>query len=210
MLRPVLCRGLHPSVLLHSRTVPAGLPPRRQLAASQSVAPASALAELSQAATTGSLDAMVGASASAFEPPPGVEEARDRLRRRGLEAERDDSKREEVLAEAVGLLTAEHALVRLAAIHTVARVAALGDCDAWECVGELVQDPEELVRVGALRAIGRIAKPGDVEALELLVRVQREAKSESTRCAAKDAEARLRGTFGLPGAGTHPLLGGGG
>ncbi|CAE7315917.1 unnamed protein product, partial [Symbiodinium sp. KB8] len=66
----------------------------------------------------------------------------------------------------------EHHLVRLAGVHTAARVAELG-ADTWRRVAELAKDEEVLVRVGALRAVGRMAATGDGEALDMLEAVQK-------------------------------------
>merc|ERR1712039_1029893 len=96
----------------------------------------------------------------------------------------------------------------LASVHTIARVAERGDRSAWELVAPSIKDADELVRVGAVRAIGRIAEVGDGDALALLRRTQKDTPDESVRMAARDAEVRLLGTFGLPGGETLPLLGG--
>merc|ERR1711879_1124956 len=98
-------------------------------------------------------------------------------------------KREEALMEATAALTDEHPLVRLAGVHTIARVAARGDRVAWESVTALVGDSDELVQVGVARAVGRIAEPGNADAINWLRKVQREAAREPLRLAARDAEA---------------------
>merc|ERR1712008_400682 len=171
------------------------------------VGSSSPLDELSKLATLSGTESVFGGTWAHYEPPKGVEEHRNRLRQRGAEAEKDNSKREEVLADAIGLLHYEHPLVRLAAVHTVARVAAIGDNHAFEAIAGRVTDADEIVRIGAVRAIGCIAKPGDVDALALLVRLQRDATADSLRYAASDAEARVRGCFAMPGNTQHPLLG---
>merc|ERR1711971_1187632 len=166
----------------------------------------SPLDELSKVATLSGTESVFGGAAALYEPPRGVEEHRNRLRQLGAEAEKDNNKREQVLAEAIGLLHYEHPLVRLAAVHTVARVAAVGDNHALEAIAGHVTDTDEIVRIGAVRAIGRIAKPGDVNALALLVRLQNNAAADSLRYAARDAEARVRGCFAMSGNAQHPLL----
>eukprot|EP00931_Biecheleriopsis_adriatica_P085176 TRINITY_DN59471_c0_g1_i1.p2 TRINITY_DN59471_c0_g1~~TRINITY_DN59471_c0_g1_i1.p2 ORF type:complete len:221 (-),score=48.60 TRINITY_DN59471_c0_g1_i1:75-716(-) len=168
----------------------------------------SVLAELSRTVAdkgTGSIFAGLGAS---FAPPDEAEARRDLLRRLGGEAEKDGSRQPEALREALAALHDKHPLVRLAAVHTAARVAARGDVASWQAVAELADDADELVRVACVRAIGRMADAGDADALDLLQQVQREAKTQSVCLAARDAEARLLGSFGgLPGREQHPLLG---
>merc|ERR1712080_399322 len=139
-------------------------------------------------------------------PPPRVDVLRDELRRQGLAVERGEKERADVFLEAKALLDDEHPLVRLAAIHTIARVAVLGDHDACNAIADLIGDGDELVRVGALRAVGRIAKPGDPDAIARLAQAQREASDENARLAAQDAEARVRGFFGVPGSTGSPSL----
>ncbi|CAE8595170.1 unnamed protein product, partial [Polarella glacialis] len=102
--------------------------------------------------------------------------------------------------------------VRLAAVHSAARVAEQGDSASWQAVAALIPaDSDELVRVAAARAVGRMATGGDVDALEILRRAQSEAPDRSVRLAATDAEARLLGSMNALPFGSsreHPLLGG--
>jgi len=131
-----------------------------------------------------------------------VEARRDLLRKLGNAADKDKARRGEAATEALASLTDEHALVRLAAVHTLARVAERGDRSAWGAVAELLHDVDEVVRVGAARAIGRMAEPNLEEAVETLRRTQRDASREgveSLRLAARDAEHRLLGMFGSSG-----------
>merc|ERR1719491_1889867 len=166
-----------------------------------------ALTELTRTAVHGGADAIFVGAGAKFAPPPRVEALRDKLRRQGLAVERGEQDRAEAMLEVKALLCDEHPLVRLAALHTIARIALLGDRDAWEAVAELIDDSDELVRVGALRAVGRIAQPSDADAIARLARAQRDAPDENARLAARDAEARVRGFFGVPGSvGSPPLL----
>lgn len=169
----------------------------------------SALAQLTQAVVAGGAEGVFDGAGMSFAPPPRVEQRRDALRRLGLSVERNDVESEAAVRDAMSSLDDEHPLVRLAAVHTIARVAPLGDRTSWEAVADLVHDADELVRVGAARAVGRIADPGDADAINVLQRVQREAMDESLRLAARDAETRLHGRYGQLGGAPHPLLGGG-
>eukprot|EP00811_Abedinium_folium_P011022 NODE_20198_length_808_cov_3.787078.p3 GENE.NODE_20198_length_808_cov_3.787078~~NODE_20198_length_808_cov_3.787078.p3 ORF type:complete len:123 (-),score=27.97 NODE_20198_length_808_cov_3.787078:353-721(-) len=101
----------------------------------------------------------------------------------------------------------EESFIRLAAIHTTARIAPHGDHTAWEAIAALFDDADDLVRVGAPRAVARIAKVGDADAIARLEELRERTHDDNQRRAAEDAEARLRGLFGVPGGG-HPLLGG--
>eukprot|EP00933_Yihiella_yeosuensis_P042775 TRINITY_DN37448_c0_g1_i1.p1 TRINITY_DN37448_c0_g1~~TRINITY_DN37448_c0_g1_i1.p1 ORF type:complete len:231 (+),score=68.32 TRINITY_DN37448_c0_g1_i1:50-742(+) len=148
-------------------------------------------------------------ASSSFALPKEAEERRDLLRRLGTEAEKDDSRLEEALSEALDSLNDPHPLVRLAGVHTAARLAARGNVCSWQAVADLVNDGDELVRVASVRAVGRMAGSGDADALEYLQRAQKEARDLSVRNAARDAEIRVLGSFAaLPGgqsAGRHLL-----
>ena len=120
-----------------------------------------AVTELSNVVVGGGADAVFKGAAVKFGPPPRVEKRRDALRRLGHAAERGDVEPDEALADALSSLTDDHPLVRLAAIHAVARVAPLGGQIAWRHIAKLLHDADEIVRVGAARAVGRIAEPGD-------------------------------------------------
>mmetsp|Transcript_69756 Transcript_69756/g.152213 ORF Transcript_69756/g.152213 Transcript_69756/m.152213 type:complete len:227 (-) Transcript_69756:464-1144(-) len=149
-------------------------------------------------ASQGTTSALFGDAAAAFRPPPDAENLRDRLRRLGGEAEKeapDSPKRLEAIAEATAALQGTHPLVRLAGIHTLARVSPQGDPAAWRKVSALIKDEDELVQVAVARAVGRMAAIGDDEAISWLQDAQAIAKFESVRLAAKDAEARVRGVF---------------
>mmetsp|Transcript_19500 Transcript_19500/g.35367 ORF Transcript_19500/g.35367 Transcript_19500/m.35367 type:complete len:212 (+) Transcript_19500:68-703(+) len=193
---------VHPVQLHRSLWTPEVRPTSRSFAA---------LSELTEAAVTGGIDAVFAGTASRFAPLPGVEERRDALRKLGQAVERDECDREEALADASSTLHHEHPLVRLASLHTVARIAPRGDRSSWEALARLAADADELVRVGSVRGIARIALRGDADAIAFLVKVQQETADENLRKAAKDAEARVRGTFGTPpgaqlGSSAHAIL----
>lgn len=168
----------------------------------------SILSELTRAVVSDGAGTSVFAGvAEAFAPPPHVETRRDALRRLGLSVDRGETPRAEALADAASSLFDGHPLVRLASIHAVARIALRGDRVAWESISGHLEDADELVRVGAARAIGRIAAQADADALAILQRAQRETPDENLRLAARDAEARIRGIFAMPGDTPRSLLG---
>eukprot|EP00971_Amphidinium_carterae_P072888 1441425-Amphidinium_carterae.1 len=193
---------LHPFWLQQSRLRPQTRIPSRGFAA---------LSELTEAAVSGGVDAVFAGTASRFAPPPGVEERRNALRKLGQAVERDECDRHEALADASSTLNHEHPLVRLASLHTVARIAPRGDRPSWEALSLLAKDTDELVRVGSVRGIARIAVRGDADAIAFLVKVQEETLDANLQKAAKDAEARVRGIFGTPpgaqlGSSAHAIL----
>merc|ERR1712008_95545 len=128
------------------------------------VGSSSPLDELSKLATLSGTESVFGGTWAHYEPPKGVEEHRNRLRQRGAEAEKDNSKREEVLADAIGLLHYEHPLVRLAAVHTVARVAAIGDNHAFEAIAG--RGPTQTRSFGSVQC----AQSAALQSLEMLTR----------------------------------------
>ncbi|CAK8988285.1 Hypothetical protein SCF082_LOCUS1324 [Durusdinium trenchii] len=138
--------------------------------------------------------------------PDAAEQRRDALRRLGAQAEKDPSHRAEAISEALDAMKDPHPLVRLAGLHTLARVCPVGS-QHWRDAADLSGDADELLRVGALRAVGRMAEPGDPEALEFLQRAEKDATDRNVRGAARDAHARLLGRFGaLPGGGQASML----
>ncbi|CAE7782200.1 unnamed protein product, partial [Symbiodinium microadriaticum] len=100
----------------------------------------SVLSELSRAVSVQGADA-VFQGIPASQHPDSAEEARDRLRQLGAAAEKDPARRSEALSEAFQAMQDEHHLVRLAGVHTAARVAELG-ADTWRRVAELAKDEE--------------------------------------------------------------------
>jgi len=154
------------------------------------------LTELTRVAVDGGLDALfAGVNSRSGAPPETVERQRDSLRLLGLDVEKGKVDRGTAMVDAKASLNDEHPLVRLAAIHTVARIAEYGDSQAWEAISFLTSDTDVLVQVGAVRAVGRIARVHDMDALTLLQKVHKETKDDSVRCAARDAATRVQGLF---------------